>query len=189
MWVSIFWEYELSNFLLVESRCVKKLMDIRPGEGRRLWPIAGAYALVLASVYVLKPARNALFLDRLGIDQLPYVLMLVALVGGVTASVYSRYTQSVRIDRLVSGTLIFLIFNLLIFWWLLGIGADWVFYLFYVWVNLYGLMGISLLWLLANAVFNAREGRRLFGFIGSGGIAGAIGGRGVYRVGCNPCGH
>ena len=48
---------------------------------RRVLPMTVAYGIVMASLYVLKPARNALFLNRFGIDQLPFVLMLVALVG------------------------------------------------------------------------------------------------------------
>ena len=148
--------------------------NIRKDEWRRLLPLTLAYALVMASVYVLKPVRNALFLNRLGIDQLPYVLLLVALVGGVTATVYSRFSRAVRIDRLILGTYAFLISNLVLFRLILPHGQGWQFYLFYVWVNLYGLMSVSLLWLLANAAFNPREARRLFGFIGTGGIAGAI---------------
>ncbi|MCZ6632984.1 MAG: Npt1/Npt2 family nucleotide transporter [bacterium] len=151
-----------------------RLVDIRPGEGRRLAPLTAAYGLVLASVYVLKPARNALFLDQLGIEHLPYVLILVGLVGGVTASFYSRFTHQIQIRRLLSGTLLFLIGNLAIFWFLFPLAQAWIYYLFYVWVNLYGLMAVSLLWLLANAAFNPREARRLFGLIGAGGIAGAI---------------
>lgn len=150
------------------------LIDVREGEWRRLIPLALAYGLVLASVYVLKPVRNALFLDRLGAAQLPYVLMLVALVGGVAAAFYSRFTRSVRIDRLLTATFLFLIVNLLAFKWLFTVEQTWVYYAFYVWVNLYGLLAVSLLWLLANAVFNPREARRLFGLIGSGGIGGAI---------------
>ena len=147
---------------------------IRKDEWRRLLPLTLAYALVMASVYVLKPVRNALFLNRLGIDQLPYVLLLVALVGGVTATLYARFSRAVRIDRLILGTFAVLIANLVLFRLVLPHGQGWLFYLFYVWVNLYGLMSVSLLWLLANAAFNPREARRLFGFIGTGGIAGAI---------------
>ncbi len=150
------------------------LLDVRQGEWRRLVPLTLAYGLVLASVYVLKPVRNALFLEQLGVDKLPYVLMLVAVVGGIVASFYSRFTQSIRIDRLLTGTFVVLIANLLIFKWLFTIEQTWVYYAFYVWVNLYGLLAVSLLWLLANAVFNPREARRLFGLIGTGGIGGAI---------------
>ena len=150
------------------------LADIRAGEIQRLLPLVLTYGLTLSSVYVLKPARNALFLDRVGIGELPYVMILVALVGGITASLYARFSGAVRIDRLIRWTFLVLISNLLIFRFALPSAPDWAFYLFYVWVKLYGLVSVSLLWLLANATFNAREARRLFGFIGSGGIAGSI---------------
>lgn len=140
----------------------------------RLVPIISAYGLVMASLYVLKPARNALFLDRLGVAQLPLVLLLVALVGAVAALVFSRFSRRIRLDRLVFFTFLVLGACLLGFRLILPLGWGWTYYLFYVWVNLYGLMATSLLWLLANALFNAREGRRLFGLIGTAGIAGAI---------------
>jgi len=133
----------------------------------------------MASVYVLKPVRNALFLDRIGIEQLPYVLLLVAVVGGCAASLYARFSGSWRVDRLVQATYLFLVLNLLLFRVVLPHGQGWLFYLFYVWVNLFGLVATSLLWLLANAAFDPREARRLFGFVGTGGIAGAIAG-GVF---------
>jgi ATP:ADP antiporter, AAA family len=150
------------------------LIDVRREELPRILPLTLAYGLVMASLYVLKPARNALFLDQLGVAQLPYVLMLVALIGGGVAAVFTRLTRLVRLDRLILGTFLFLMTNLLGFWLLLPYGWGWSFYLFYVWVNLYGLMATSLLWLLAGVIFNPREARRLFGLIGSAGIAGAI---------------
>ena len=150
------------------------LVDVRRGELSRILPLAMSYGLVMASLYVLKPARNALFLDRLGVAQLPYVLLLVALAGGGVAVLFSRLTQRIRLDRLILGTFLFLMLNLLGFRLLLPQDWGWSFYLFYVWVNLYGLLATSLLWLLANLIFNSREARRLFGLIGSAGIAGAI---------------
>ncbi|MFT5366421.1 MAG: AAA family ATP:ADP antiporter [Candidatus Latescibacterota bacterium] len=174
MWDAILKRWNLENLFEVALSMLSRLVDIRQGEWRRLLPIALAYAFVLASVYMLKPARNALFLDKLGIGQLPYVLVLVALVGGASASLYARLTTGVRIDRLITGTFAGLAGILFVFFLLLKTEQSWVYYLFYVWVNLYGLLSISLLWLLANSVFHAREARRLFGFIGTGGIAGAV---------------
>lgn len=164
------------------------LFDVRRRELPRLLPVISAYGLVMASLYVLKPARNALFLDRLGVAQLPYVLLLVAFVGGAAALVFTRFSRRVQLDRLVFFTFLVLGACLLGFRALLPTGWWWTYYLFYVWVNLYGLMATSLLWLLANALFNAREGRRLFGLIGTSGIVGAILGGGltswvVVRVG------
>ncbi len=145
-------------------------------ELRRVLPLASAYALILASLYVLKPARNALFLDKIGLQQLPFVLILVALVGGAAAAVYGRYASRIRTDRLILRTYLAMMLMLAGFRLLIPLATGWIFYAFYVWVALYGLLTTSLIWLLANAVFTPREARRVFGFIGTGGIAGAIAG-------------
>ncbi|NKB70807.1 MAG: hypothetical protein GKR89_27365 [Candidatus Latescibacteria bacterium] len=150
------------------------LLDVRPEEWSRFLPVALAYGLVMASMYLLKPARNALFLDRFGVEQLPYVLVLVALIGGVAATLFARFTRTLPLDRMVLGTFVLLIGCLGGFWLLLRAGLGWSFYLFYIWVSLYGLMSTSLMWLLAGALFNAREARRLFGLVNAGGIAGVI---------------
>lgn len=142
---------------------------------RRATPLTLAYGLVLASLYVLKPARNAMFLSQLGVDQLPYVLLLVAAVGGLFALVYGQLMGRLPVDVLVQRTFFALILMLGGFRWALTHTASpWLFYAFYVWVALYGLLTTSLVWLLANGIFTSREGRKVFGQIGSGGIAGAI---------------
>ncbi len=89
---------------------------------------------------------------------------------------FARLSQRARLDRIIPVVFLILLSNLLLFWLVLPRGWAWSFYLFYVWVNIYGLMATSLLWLLANALFDAREARRLFGFIGAAGIGGAIAG-------------
>lgn len=158
-------------------------MEVRREELCLILPVSLAYGLVMASLYVLKPARNALFLERLGIGQLPYVMLLVALIGGGAALLFTRFTGLVRLERLVLGTFLALMACLAGFWLLLPLGWSWTFYLFYIWVNLYGLMATSLLWLLAGALFDARQARRLFGPIATAGITGAIlGGLGTGRI-------
>ncbi len=162
----------------MESSALKKtltrLVDVRREELGRVLPLTAAFALFMASLYVLKPARDALFLDRFGVRQLPYALLLAALVGGAVAGINARIARSVRLRRMILGVFLVLMAHLLIFRAILLQKWPWTIYAFYVWVNLYGLMAASLLWLLANSVFNPREARRLFGLIGTGSIAGAI---------------
>ena len=148
--------------------------DLTRAELRRVLPITSAYGLVLASLYLLKPARNALFLSHQGVDQLPYALLLVALVGALAATAYGRFARTVRTDRLIRLTFVLLMLMLAVFRLLLPLGWSWLYYVFFIWVALYGLLTTSLIWLLANSVFTTREARRVFGFIGAGGIAGAI---------------
>jgi len=155
---------------------VARLLGLRRDELLRVLPIALLYAVVLATMYVLKPARNALFLERFGARQLPYVLVLVAVVGAIGATAYGRWSNAPRVQRTIVLLFPALGGCLALFWWLLPLGWGWLVYAFYVWVNLYGLVATSLIWLLANTVFDPREARRVFGLIGAAGIAGAIAG-------------
>lgn len=154
---------------------IARLLGLRRQELVRALPVATAYALILGSLYVLKPARNALFLGRFGAGHLPYALILVALVGGAALSLSPRSSRPGRAQRVFAVLLPVLALNLLGFWAVLGFrNSDVATYAFFVWVNLYGLVATSLLWIIANSVFDAREARRVFGFIGAGGILGAI---------------
>jgi len=55
-------------------------------------------------------------------------------------------------------------------------------YVFYVFVTLAGALGTSLVWLLANTVFDARDARRLFPIVAAGGILGAVFGGSLTRL-------
>jgi AAA family ATP:ADP antiporter len=49
-----------------------------------------------------------------------------------------------------------------------------ILYIPYVWVAIFGLLTASQFWILTNLVYNIREAKRVFGFIGAGAIAGGI---------------
>ena len=56
--------------------------------------------------------------------------------------------------------------------------ATWVPIAFYVWVSIAYVMIVSQFWAYSNFILNPRQGKRLFGFIGAGGLAGgAMGGQ------------
>jgi len=52
--------------------------------------------------------------------------------------------------------------------------VDWLVYVFYIWVSLFGIITTSQFWLLANHIFNTREAKRIFPFIGAGAITGGL---------------
>ena len=132
--------------------------------------------LLIASLLIIKPVRNSLFLVKFGVERLPYVFVLVALFSVLVASIYSKYSRKVRLNYFILTTLLISIVCLLVFWFLLHIGyqGEWFLYAFYIWVAIFGVITGAQFWLLANYVFNAREAKRLFGFIGAGAISGGI---------------
>jgi len=58
----------------------------------------------------------------------------------------------------------------------LNLFRDWMSYVFYIGVALFGLITTSQFWLLGNLIFSSLEAKRLFGLIGAGAIAGGISG-------------
>ncbi len=138
--------------------------------------LAGYFFLLVATQYLIKPARNALFLEGLGADRLPYAYIGTALATWVVMILYVRLAPRTRLVSLFRGTLVFLIINLLVFWWLLPRAGSWILVLFYIWVKLYAVLLPSQFWLLANELLDPRKARRLFAPLGAGGILGSIAG-------------
>ena len=154
----------------------QRAFDIRKGEWLRAWLMFSYIFLIIASLMIVKPIRNSLFLTRFGAERLPYVYILVAIVAAFVVWLYSRFSGKVKLNVNIFYTFIFSIVAFVCSWLLLNSGyqGGWFLYAFYVWVTIFGVITGAQFWLLANYIFNAREARRLFGFIGAGGILGGI---------------
>ncbi len=157
-------------------KLILNLFSIREGEGFRASLMFAYIFLIIASLVVLKPVSKSMLLSQFGINQLPIVMMLVAVFSTIFIIIYLKFTGKVMLNRLISITLYASIIALLFFRGLLLINNQkvWFIYAFYIWVAIFGVVWSSQFWLLANYVFDAREAKRLFGFIGAGAISGGI---------------
>lgn len=154
-----------------------RFFDIRPGEATRIGLMAAFLFFLLAANNVIKIVRDALFLSRFAITELPYVYLLTALLASVFISIYSRYTSRLSLSQVILGSQVFIIFNVIIFWLLItfyDFGS--VLYAFYMWSAIVGLIAVAQFWTLANDMFNSREGKRLFGMLTAAGTIGAMAG-------------
>lgn len=156
------------------THVLQRLIDIRSGEYRKTALMALYIFFLLVSFVTIKAVRDALFLVKLGPTQLPYIYILVAVIVGVVAWIHAKLSARFRLDVLIRGTLLIVVANLLIFWWLFRFGWPSLYYVFYIWAAAISLITMSQYWLLANSVFNAREAKRLFGPIGAGSIIGGF---------------
>jgi AAA family ATP:ADP antiporter len=65
--------------------------------------------------------------------------------------------------------------NVILFWLTITLyDAAWVLYAYYMWSAIGGLILVAQFWMLANGMFNPRDGKRLFGMITAGGTLGAM---------------
>ena len=158
------------------ERLIKKIFDVREGEFKvSLWMLAYIF-LVIAVLLIIKPTVNALFLSELGVEQLPFAFLLVAITAITSSYFYSKAVSRFSLKKVIEVTIISSIIILIGLGVLLSLHvvSGVVLYFFYIWVAIYAVLSASQFWVLANLVFSIREAKRLFGFIGSGAILGGI---------------
>lgn len=162
-------------------RWLSRLVDFQ--EGEFLPAVLGAlyYFCLMFGYFLIRPLRETMGLEG-GVDSLR-VLFLVTL--GVMLLANPLYGWLVaHLRRRVFVPLIYrgAIVCLLGFLGLLAIGYEpggAVGRVFYVWLSVFNLLAVSVFWALLADTFTLAQGKRLFGFIGVGGTAGAIAGSGV----------
>ena len=155
---------------------LQRTFDIRNGELFRASLMQLNIFLIISTLLIIKPTVNSLFLSRFGVENLPYAFLLVAVVAAIVTSLYAYILQHFPLQKIISGTLVFSVFSLLFFGLFLRLNVleSLLLFSFYIWVAIFALLTTSQFWVLANRVFNPREAKRLFGFIGAGAIAGGI---------------
>jgi AAA family ATP:ADP antiporter len=158
------------------NKVIKKLFNIRKGEEVRAFFMLAHIFLVISSLMIIKPVSHAQFLSQFGARQLPFVFILVAGFAAVVTRIYGKILGRMNYLSLMLQTIRIFIILLILIWSFLTfrIGESIILYVFFIAVSLFAVMATSQFWILANIVFNPREARRLFGFIGAGAIAGGI---------------
>lgn len=155
---------------------LSRAFDIREGEMRRAVLMQLNIFLIISTLLIVKPTVNGLFLAKFGAESLPRAFILVAIFAGLISVLYARALNRVSLHRIIHLTLRSSVITLIAFGVFLRFNflESWVLYLFYLWVSIFAVLSASQFWVLANMVFNTREAKRLFGFIGAGAIAGGI---------------
>ena len=130
--------------------------------------------LAMAAYNVIKPATRSKFMESLGPTNLPFVQLAAGAVIGLVMAGYSWLVA--RLPRrwslpVVQGGIALI---LLLFWYLIQDGQVWVSVGFYLLSLILGILLVSQFWTLANVVFDPRQAKRLFGFIGGGSSLGGI---------------
>ncbi len=133
------------------------------------------YAFVMMAAYtVIKPATRSTFIDKLGALNLPYVQLVAGALIGLFMAVYSWVIAHLPRRMYLAAAQGFVAVLLLVFWYLFRTGQPWVPVAFYVVGLILGLLLMTQFWTLANVVFDPRQAKRLFGFIGAGSSLGGI---------------
>ena len=139
-----------------------------------LWSFAYFFTL-LAGYYVLRPLRDQMGIAG-GVKNLPWLFTATFLSLLIAQPLYGALVARLPRARFIPIVYHFFVANLAVFWVLLTLGVETaiVARVFFVWVSVFNLFAVAVFWSFMADLYDAEQGKRLFGFIGAGGTAGAL---------------
>jgi len=154
--------------------------------------VAGLFFFcVLAALMVLRPAREALGMQR-GMDAIRWLFVGTVVVTLLVNPVFGLLVSRFRRFAFVAATYLFFAFGLLGFHALLVLApasiGERTGQVFYVWFSVFNLFATMLFWALMADRFTLEQSQRLFGAIALGGTLGAIFGPWLAGVLARPLG-
>ena len=174
---------------LMLSRLLRPVVQLREGEATTAVLMFAYSFLAMTSYNVIKPLTRGEFIAGLGVLNLPWAQFGTGILIGFIMQGYSKAVSVVPKRWTIPVTQAGMAGLLLLFWLLFTTArAQWVSAGFYVLAAIFGILFISQFWTLANDVYDPRQAKRIFGFIGAGASLGGATGAGltaylVERVG------
>ena len=154
----------------------RNTFDVREGERFRTLFMSLYLSSVLFVHYIMKPLARGLFLEKFDVDRLPYLYLLLAAVGGLLATAYSRAALRGSLQAAMTWAAAISALIFVGFWWALQFNWKWLLYAFNLWANLFGVVIVAQGWLAAANIFTSREAKRVYGVLGLGQIFGSVAG-------------
>jgi len=164
-----------SGGIALLQRWIARAMPATPQErAAALWSF-GYFFTLLAGYYVLRPLRDQMAITG-GVRNLPWLFTATFVTLLVAQPLYGMLVAKLPRARFIPIVNHFFVANLALFWLFLTLQIDTalVARMFYVWVAIFSLFSVAVFWSFMADIFTADQGKRLFGFIGAGGTAGAL---------------
>jgi HEAT repeat protein len=153
-----------------------RAVAVRPGEGRLVALVAGAFATVEAGRALGEVAIAALVVDRLGSDVLPVLYVGLGVTGLIITLAYGAVLARSSSARLFPGLLIVIAAVLALEWLAVVAGPPAVLAVAWVSILAAGMLLLTLIWTVGSLAFDARQAKRLFPLLTSAAIVGSLAG-------------
>ena len=168
---------------------VSRILNIKKAELPLALLSVAYFFCVLCGYYFLRPVRDAMGVSR-GMDELRWLFVGTSLVSLVLVLAFGGVVARTNRRRFIPIAYLFVIACLIVFSGMLIadgaaggglIGTDtetpvarYVGYIFFVWLSSINLFVTSVFWAFMVDIFDMRQGKRMFAFIGIGGTLGAL---------------
>lgn len=158
---------------------IDKFFNLAPHERVPVLLAALYFFCVLTALMVLRPAREALGMQR-GIEDLRWLFYGTALITLLVNPVFGWLVSRLRRMAFISATYGFFLLSLLVFYGLLIVAPQAVGersgQVFYVWFSVFNLFSTMVFWAVMADSFTLEQGKRFFALIAVGGTLGAVAG-------------
>ena len=138
----------------------------------------GYFFVLLACYYTMRPLRDALAANVIGVENLKYafitvfvvMLLLIPAFGWLAARVPRRY--------LIPSVYAFFLISIVLFFGMFARYGEplWLANAFWVWLSVFNVFVVSAFWSFMADIYNGEQATRLFAPIAAGGSLGAISG-------------
>ena len=162
---------------------IRNIAAVKPGERLLTLLMFLWFFITICAYYTARPLRSALLLSDYDPTILPWIYMGTAVVTGIVVYIYAKLASLPR-KLLIGGVLLFFAANFFGWWWVASqaeaarqteSGAwGWASPGFYVWLDVYSIMAVTIFWMYANDVFPPKSAKRIFGIIGAAGPLGGL---------------
>ena len=149
---------------------------VRPGEGRLVALVAGAFAAVEMGRGMGEVGIATLVVDRLGADVLPVLYIGLGVVGLVVTLAYGAVLAGSDSIRSFAGLLVLIAVVLALGWLAAVAGPDEVLAVLWIGILAAGMLLLTALWTVGGLTFDARQAKRLFPLLTSAAIVGSLAG-------------
>ena len=141
--------------------------------GLFMWTVALLF-LVRSSGIFLNNYAETTFLKRYGVEYMPIVNMINAVVTFFVMGVMTGFMTRLPGARLLSRLFVFCGLSVAVIRAIIPLGIDLVYPALFMLKSQYEVLLALLFWNLANDLFNTRQSKRLFPLITAGGVIGQI---------------
>ena len=175
------------------QRILRRLVEVRQEETGVLLLMFSYSFLAMTAYNMVQPITRSKFITAHGAENLPYVVLASIVLITLLMQGYSQLGRLIPGRWIIPITQGVMVGLLMLFWALYvdpttqtgtNVGAvgtsamqGWVATALYWFGQIYAILLITQFWTLANIIFDARQAKRLFGFIGAGSsLGGLVGG-------------
>jgi ATP:ADP antiporter, AAA family len=164
------------------SRLLKPFVEVRPNEATTALLMFVYSFLAMTSYNIIQPITRSKYISDLGAENLPYVQFVAGILIGIIMQGYVKATALIPARWVVPVSQGGLVGILVLFWALFQTGQEWVSAAFYLLGLIFAILLVSQFWSLANAIYDPRQAKRIFGFIGGGTALGGMTGAGITSL-------